>query len=221
LSAVGQLGYASFTARPDIAFHSAHLATFGQDPSSAHLNAALRTIRYLARTQSFGILYSSTPSADHPSLQIFCDSDWGADITTRRSVTGIVTMFNGSAIDWSSKRQSLVAGSSNEAELAALASATKQAQYIQQLLLSVGFAVSQVPLLTDSLTSIDLVNGISLGRTKHQSIRLFQVRFANQQHQIVLRHVTSDEQLADPLTKPLPVSKFTSSVSRLICSPPN
>jgi len=219
LSCVGNLGYVALTSRPDISFHTSHLATFSQNPSSTHLTAAQRTLRYLLLTESSGILYHSKPQSPNPTAQIYCDSDWASDPTTRRSVSGIVTLFNQSAIDWSSKRQSLVAGSSNEAELAALATATKQAQYLQQILFSLGIGVTTIPIYTDSQTAIDLIHGTSVGKSKHQSIRIFQTRYAMQQKQVKLIHISTDKQLADPLTKPLPTSKFITSVSRLICVP--
>jgi ribonuclease HI len=169
-----------------------------------------------------GILYHAgnfNTNPGKPLIQVYCDSDWASDPTTRRSVSGLVTLFNGSAIDWSSKRQSIVAGSSNEAELASLATATKQCQYMQQILSSLALGVPTIPIFTDSQTAIELVNGTSIGKSKHQSIRLFQTRFAVRQKQVVLYHVTTDKQLADPLTKPLPSTKFLASVGRLI-SPP-
>ncbi|GMF39796.1 unnamed protein product [Phytophthora fragariaefolia] len=49
-------------------------------------------------------------------LDGFCDSDWGNDPDTRKSVTGYVHCMSGGAISWASRRQTIVAQSTAEAE---------------------------------------------------------------------------------------------------------
>jgi hypothetical protein len=45
-----------------------------------------------------------------------CDADWASDASDHKSVSGYVTTMAGSAISWSSKKQTSVALSTAEAE---------------------------------------------------------------------------------------------------------
>jgi hypothetical protein len=49
----------------------------------------------------------------------FVDSDWAGCPDSRRSISGYALMLNGATITWKSKRQSVVALSTAEAEFTA------------------------------------------------------------------------------------------------------
>ena len=52
----------------------------------------------------------------------FSDADWAGDVNTRKSTSGYICRIGGATISWKSKRQSIVALSSTEAEYVALES---------------------------------------------------------------------------------------------------
>ena len=126
--------------------------------------AAKSVVRYLAGSVDLGITYSR--SAD-PSPVVFSDSDFGAD-ETRRSHSGVCVIQSGGAVAWSSRQQQTVAASTVEAELMALAEATKQALWLQKLMHCLPMQVLPMQIYVDNQGTIALVhNEGSSARTKH------------------------------------------------------
>ena len=64
---------------------------------------------------------------DHIPVSAYSDADWGNDVRDVKSLTGWVVMVNGDPVSWCCKKQSVVAQSTCEAELYALAAAMNEA----------------------------------------------------------------------------------------------
>ena len=109
---VGLLIYLSHT-RPDIAFAVSLVSQFMHQPKEAHLQAALRIVQYLKGTPGKGILFKRNKSV---SLEAYTDADYVGSVVDRRSTTGYCTFLGGNLVTWKSKKQSVVARSSAEAE---------------------------------------------------------------------------------------------------------
>ena len=88
-----------------------------QFPTTTHLEAAKRVLRYVRGTLSHGIYFSHGPL----TLIAFTDADWAGDPFDRKSTTGFMVFLGFNPISWSSKKQSTVSRSSTEAECHALA----------------------------------------------------------------------------------------------------
>ncbi len=69
----------------------------------------------------------------------FVDSDWARCPESRRSTTGFMLMLNGAAVAWKSKRQSVEALSSAEAEFIAASALVQEVIYTRRLLENLGF----------------------------------------------------------------------------------
>ncbi|XP_019161395.1 PREDICTED: uncharacterized protein LOC109158030 [Ipomoea nil] len=78
----GKLLYLTIT-RPDINFATQHLSQFLETPTHLHLQAAHRALRYIKSAPGQGLFFPASSS-----LKAFTDSDWGACVDTRRSVSG-------------------------------------------------------------------------------------------------------------------------------------
>lgn len=85
---VGRLIYLSIT-RPDISYAVHILSQFMQMPREAQWDAALRVVKYLKGTAGQGILLSSQGDM---RLSVYCDADWSACPTTRRSLSAYVAL---------------------------------------------------------------------------------------------------------------------------------
>ena len=113
---VGRLIYLSHT-RPDIAFVVSLISQFMHQPKEAHLQAALRIVQYLKGTPGKGILFKRNKSV---SLEAYTDADYAGSFVDRRSIAGYCTFLGGNLVTWKSKKQSVVARSSAEAEFRAM-----------------------------------------------------------------------------------------------------
>src|SRR2546423_9100174 len=93
-SIVGGLMFAACVTRPDIMCAVGQLSQFLNKPTSKHLLAAKRILRYLKGILNIGIRigYPQSP------LIGYSDADWAGNLDTWRSTTGYVVMFNNGAV---------------------------------------------------------------------------------------------------------------------------
>eukprot|EP00253_Pinus_taeda_P002279 PITA_02279 len=133
-SIVGSLMYLTAT-RPDIMFAVSLISRFMERPKEAHWQATKRILRYVKGTKRFGILYTSSKSSD---LVGYTDSDWAGSVDDRKSTSGYVFHMGSGAISWASKKQSIVALSTTEAEYVAATAAACQVVWMRRMLRSLG-----------------------------------------------------------------------------------
>ena len=108
-------------------------------PRSPHYAVVLRILRNLKGTIFDGLNFSSHSSL---TLQAYSDADWASDPIDRRSTTRYCFMLGDSLISWRSKKQTVVARSSTEAEYRALAATTAELIWLRWLLQDLGIDCS-------------------------------------------------------------------------------
>jgi hypothetical protein len=215
-SIVGGLTFAACVTRPDITCAVGQLSQFLNNPSSKHMLAVKRVLRYLQGTPSLGITYRPPPLR----LTGYSDADWAGNVDTRRSTTGYVVMLNNGAVAWRSQRQPTVALSTMEAEYMALTEATKELKWIRNFLAELGCnnGKPDVPtdLYSDNQSAIALAkNPVSHARAKHIDIRHHFVRDAIQDQIIWVQYIPTAEMTADSLTKALGREKHEKCTARM------
>ena len=109
-SLVGKLNFLTNT-RPDLAYSVQTLSQFMHHPTISHHQALQHTLHYVHSTAGQGIMLKAGTQL---TLHAYSDSDWGACLQTRRSVTGYLLLLGSSPISWKSKKQSTVSKSSSE-----------------------------------------------------------------------------------------------------------
>ncbi|KAJ8769571.1 hypothetical protein K2173_005174 [Erythroxylum novogranatense] len=129
-SLVGCLRYLTCT-RPDILFGVSLVSRYIETPKISHLKTAKRILRYIKGTTDYGMLYTSEKELE---LVVFSDSDWAGSYDDRKSTTGFVFYFGSTTFTWSSKKQSIVALLTCEAEYIAAASCVCHAIWLRRLL---------------------------------------------------------------------------------------
>ena len=131
-------------------------------------------------------------------------------MSTRKSTSGYVFRLGGATISWKSKRQTIVALSSTEAEYVALGLATQQVIWLRKLLASIDFKQSEATVLyEDNQGTIALSkNPKSHSRTKHIDIKCHYVREAVEKKETVLVYCATEKMMVDVLTKGLAKLKF-------------
>ncbi|XP_021757500.1 uncharacterized protein LOC110722542 [Chenopodium quinoa] len=210
---LGRLIYLTIT-RPDIAFSVQILAQFMHQPTIVHLQDAKRLLRYLVGTISQGILLASSSAA---TLTTYCDSDWAGCPMTRRSTTGYCIFLGDSPISWKVKKQYVTAKSSAEAEYRAMALTNCEVTWLTTLLKDLGLKnLPPTVLKCDNQAALAIAaNPVLHERTKHVEIDCHYVRDQIQQGTIKAEKIAYSDQVADILTKILPVQLHNQHVHKL------
>ena len=206
---IGSLTYAACGTRPDIAAALGVVNQFASNPGETHWKAAKQILRYLKGTQDFGICFNGSESAE-VRLNGFVDADWAGDLGSRKSQSGYVFQLCGGPISWVSKKQSVVALSTTEAEYIAASFATQELIWLRRLLKELGFPQRSVTILhEDNMGAIEVSrNPRYHGRMKHIDIRHHFLWDAVEDGILILKYCESGSQLADALTKGLARERF-------------
>lgn len=216
---IGSLTYAMTATRPDICAAVGMLSQFMANPNQEHLGAARRVLRYLKGTLNHGLRFDGNGSE---GLVGYSDADWAGDVVTRKSTSGYVYRFAGGTVSWSSKRQSVVAKSSTEAEYMALSLAASEAVWLRRLIGQFGRDQVDAPttVYEDNLGAMALSkNAVYHSRTKHIDVQYHYVRECVDNGLISIVHVGTGEMVADVLTKGLARPKFRYFCSKMGVGP--
>ena len=89
-------------------------------------------------------------------LHVFVDADWARDLDQRRYTSGYVFNLFGGAVSWMSKKQSVVALSTTEAEYMAATHASKEVVWLHRLCSSIGLVQGAIRIDCDSQSAIFL-----------------------------------------------------------------
>ena len=205
--AVGSLMYLATGTRPDIAYAVSCVSQALEKPTRKHWIMVKRIFRYLRGTMQMGLMYRHN---EQPGiLTAYSDADYAGDVSTRRSTSGTVCVYMGSAVTWSSRRQTSVALSTTEAEFVAASEATKEVIWLTRLLNEISMLVAIPVLKVDNVSALKLVKNPAFHKhTKHIEVRHYFVREKYEEGQLTLEHIAGDEQVADIFTKPLMKTKF-------------
>ena len=202
-NAIGCLMYAMQCTRPYIAFAVSKLSRFTSNPSVEYWKAIDRVLGYLKKTKELGLQYSNFPTI----LEGYIDASWISSIEENKSTTGWVFILGGGAISWKSKKQTLITHSTMESEFVSLAEAGKEAEWLRDFLLEVSLIsknVSSISIHCDNQVTLSRAySDIYNGKSRHISLRHDYVRKLIKDGVISLTFVKSNENLADPFTKPL------------------
>ncbi len=174
-------------------FHSSHCC---QENPQIHIKGTLY----------HGIAFTPRPL----SLFVFSDADWAGNLDNRRSTSGLLVYLGSNPITWSTKKQPIVSRSSTESEYRALATASAEVCWIRTLLKDLGIYLSQPPILwCDNVYALAIAsNPIFHSRTKHIKVDFHFIWERVLKKDLVIKFVSTIDQLADIFTKSLPTQRF-------------
>jgi len=206
-SIVGSLMYAAQATRPDIAFPVAALSRYLLKPYKTHMTAAKRVLRYLKSTADVKLIFSC-PGASSEGLVGYTDSDWAGDRHDRKSQGGYLFKMAGAPISWKSKKQTVLARSTTEAEYLACSEATQEAQGFIYLHRDVT-GETMVPLIhCDSNGALSTIRStITSDKAKHIDVPFHNFRHLDAAGVVKFTEIDTLENLADVMTKALPPEK--------------
>lgn len=212
-SVVGSLQYLAFT-RPDISYAVNRLSQYMHMPTTDHWQAVKRVLRYLAGTTTHGIFLRKGNTL---SLHAYSDADWAGDTDDYVSTNGYIVYLGRHPISWSSKKQNGVTRSSTEAEYRSVANASSEMMWVCSLLEELGITLPKTPVIyCDNVGATYLcANPVFHSRMKHIALDYHFIRNQVQAGALRVVHVSTHDQLADVLTKPLPRAAFTNFTSKI------
>lgn len=201
---IGSLMYLASASRPDISFAVTKLSRFMSNPGIDHWRALERILRYLKGTMSYVIHYSGHQAV----LEGYCDSNWISKADDLYATTGYAFIHGGGVVSWRSCKQTISTRSTMEAELAALDTATFEAEWLRDLLMNFPVVEKPVPAILinyDNQTVITKVNSSkdNAKSSKHVRRRVQSVRKLKNSRAITVTYIQTEKNLADPFTKGL------------------
>lgn len=204
-SLIGSLNYLAVISRPNIPHVVSKLSQFNSH--AEHMQAAKYLLRYLVKHPDVYISYSKK----HPSISCFTDADWACDSCDRKSYSGFVMFISDGAVAWESKKQTVVALSSMEAEYVALCQGSKEVVFIRSLLDEIGFeefTKQPTPIYCDNQGANFMVKNPAVHkRSKHIDIKFHYIRDRYNDGSIDVHYVSSEQNAADIFTKALSKQK--------------
>ncbi|GJW49138.1 retrovirus-related pol polyprotein from transposon TNT 1-94 [Tanacetum coccineum] len=202
---IGSLLYLT-ASRPDIMFSVCLCTRFQEDPKTSHLEAVKRIFCYVKGTTHLELWY---PKGSNIETIVYADSDHAGDYMDRKSTSGICMFMGCCLTSWFSKKQTILAISTTKAEYVSARKSCQQALWMKQALVDYGIRLDDVPILCDNKGAIDLSkNPVQHSRTKHIEIRHHFLRDNVQKGNISIEKVSSEDNIADILTKPLKREPF-------------
>jgi len=207
-SAIGSIMYAMICTRPDVANALCIASRYQANPGEQHWMAVKCILKYLRRTKDLLLVYGG----EDLQFRAFTDSSFQSDPDDSKSVSGFVFTLNGGAVSWRSSKQEMTADSTTEAEYIAAAEAAKEAVWMKKFISELGIVPSieaPIPLFCDNNGAIaQAKEPRSHQRSKHILRRFHLIREIAARGDVTVERVPSEDNIADPLTKPLTQAVF-------------
>ena len=201
---IGRLIFLITATQPDISFAVNQLSQFLAEPRHVHLVAVKHVLRYIRATMDYRFVFGAK-GRQRQGLVAYADSAYTNSVRSR-STTGFVFMINGSPVTWTSRKQMVTAQSSMEAEYMAVSEAAKQAIWIRHFLYSIRkeevYNMAPTTIYEDNQGAIKLAdNPVIHPKTKHIAVRYHAIREHIASGEIRLEYLSTDQMVADGLTK--------------------
>jgi histone deacetylase 1/2 len=197
--------------RPDLSYAVKEVSRYSSKPCMSHLVMLKRILRYLQRSRDWFLRLEIDEGAPD-SLQGVTDSSW-ADTSDRKSTTGGALFLQGFGLGHWSRGQPTIALSSCEAELAAATTGAQEALHAVNILAEAGIH-KPIELYIDATSTQNMLVKRGPGRMRHLEAKSLWLQEAVQAKKIIVRHISSEDNIADLFTKPLMKARFDKLVSR-------
>ncbi|XP_047335609.1 secreted RxLR effector protein 161-like [Impatiens glandulifera] len=198
-STIGSIMYAMVCTRPDVTYVLSMCSIYQSSPGEAHWSAAKNILKYLRRTKDDFLVYGGEEKL---IVQGYTDASFQTDRDGFESQSGYVFILNGGAVSWKSSKQGTIADSTTEVEYIAASEAAKEAVWMRKFL----DELSVVPSISMPI-NIYCDNNGAIAQAKEPS--------SSSKSRNVMRKmckVHTDDNIADPLTKPMPRTKHESHI---------
>jgi len=203
---VGQLRYLADRTRPDILTAVGLLGSSAANPSSSHTKGVHQLGRYLKGTTDYAI----TLGGDDERVLLFgyTDASHLPDDSSKPRLAYCFFLNRTSGVIYArSFKDTSVSHSSCESEIKAIDGAIRQAVWMRGILAELGFPQNGPTVLyTDSVSAKALADTARLGsNSSHLVLRINYIHECIENGTIELKYITTENEVADVLTKLLPL----------------
>jgi hypothetical protein len=203
-NALGKVAHIARGTRYDVMWLVSVLQRHYHNYGPAMINMLLRLIRYMYTTRTKALVFHAGYPKNLPPLVTMVDASYASSLIDRTSHEGIIVFYKGCPVHASSKRQKTVALSSMESEFMAANTAGKLGLWLIRLIEGFGMEVPvPFPIMEDNTATIYLSQKASLNgpRTRHMDTRWHWLQEKVSAKLMILRHLRTQFQVADVLTK--------------------
>jgi hypothetical protein len=120
------------------------LNQFVSNLGDTHWSALERVLRYLKDIMSYGIHFTGYPRV----LEGYCGANWISDADELYATSGYAFLLGGGVVSWKSCKQTVLTKSTIEAELAALDTASAEAEWLCELLMDLPVVEKPIPTIS-------------------------------------------------------------------------
>ncbi|KAJ9552557.1 hypothetical protein OSB04_016602 [Centaurea solstitialis] len=216
-SAIGSIMYAMLCTRPDVAYSVSVTSRYQQNPGEPHWVAVKNILKYLRRTKEMFLVFGGTE--DEISVTGYSDASFQTDRDDFRSQSGYVFTLNGGAISWKSSKQDTIADSTTEAEYIAASDAAKEAVWLRNFLSDLRVVASISRPIDIFCDNSGAVAQAKEPREHHKSRHVLRkyhlIREIIGRGDVRICKIPTEDNVADPLTKPLARVKHEAHASSI------
>ncbi len=215
-STIGSIMYAMICTRPDVSYALSMTSRYQSDPGEGHWTAVKTILKYLRRTKNMFLIFGGD---EELVLRGYTDTSFQTDRDDLKSQQGYVFCLNGATVCWKSSKQETIADSTAESEYIAASEAAKEAVWIKNFIAELEVVPSIVDpdvLYCDNNAAIaQAKEPRSHQRSKHVLRKYHLLREIVQRGDVLVSRVDTSGNIADPLTKALPLQKHETHVRSL------
>jgi hypothetical protein len=220
LSVLMTLMYLARLTRPDVLMAVTYLASRTHVADTRDVECMRRIIRYLESSREKGVVIC----CNCLQLHVSCDASYGTHSPALNCYghTGYLVGFgeNLSYIHARSGKQKVASTSSTDAEIIALVEAVKMTVWLRELLRELRITeLTSIIAHEDNMSAIHLTDANGMNkRSKHLLTKLTYLHWVMQTGALDVKHIRTDQQVADVLSKPLQGSLHVRHVNALMGS---
>ena len=149
---IGSLLYLT-ASRPNIMYSVCLYARFQSYSKKSHLSVVKRILKYLKGTMNIDLWY---PKSDNFELIAFQDADFVGCKIERKNTSSTCHFIGHSFVSWHSKKQNLIALSTEEAKYIAVNLRCAQILWMKQTLSDFDLTFEHVPIKCDNTSAISI-----------------------------------------------------------------
>jgi hypothetical protein len=201
--------YPMLGTHPNLGYAITALSHHTTNPGPDHQHALECIFWYLQATSNQQLVFRQG-SLGSSMLFRYADADWASDINDHKSMSGYMFKLAGTAVSWSSKKQTSVTLSSMKVEYISGAHTAKEAIWLRQLPSKLSLNTSSLIILhIDNQSTITIAKNPEFhNQMKHIDVCYHFLQQVIKSRTVELQYSPTGDQVANTLTKGLPPVSF-------------